>query len=145
MNLLYKLLKARNLPVIGKLVYFLFVFLGCDIPPQVKIGKGFILNHYGFGVVIHPLTVIGADVKIYSGVVIGRADAYRRSGTKFEGIMIEDNVLLGTGCKIMGGGGILRVGKGTIIGANAVLLESTGEDEVWVGIPARCVKKRDDI
>jgi serine O-acetyltransferase len=38
--------------------------------------------------------------------------------------------------------GVLRVGRGTMVGANAVLLESTGEDEIWAGIPARCVGKR---
>jgi serine O-acetyltransferase len=141
MNLLYKLVKARRLPMIGKLAYFMLVLLGCDIPPQVKIGKGFILNHYGFGVVIHPLTVIGNGVSIYSGVTIGRADAYRRVGSKFKGVIIEDDVILGTGAKIMCKEGFLRVGRGTILGANAVLLQSTGEYEVWAGIPAKCVRK----
>jgi len=28
------------------------------------------------------------------------------------------------------------------VGANAVLLESTGENEIWAGVPARCVGKR---
>ena len=39
--------------------------------------------------------------------------------------------------------GILRVRQGTVIGANSVLLESTGEDEIWVGIPAKCIGRRD--
>jgi serine O-acetyltransferase len=33
--------------------------------------------------------------------------------------------------------GVLRVGRGTVLGANAVLLESTGEGEVWAGLPAK--------
>jgi len=37
----------------------------------------------------------------------------------------------------------LRVGSGTVLGANAVLLQSTGENEIWAGIPARCVGKRE--
>jgi len=30
------------------------------------------------------------------------------------------------------------------VGANAVLLQSTGENEIWAGIPAKCVGKRED-
>ena len=40
--------------------------------------------------------------------------------------------------------GTLRVARGTILGANAVLLDSTGEDEIWAGIPARCLGYRQD-
>jgi len=36
----------------------------------------------------------------------------------------------------------LRVGRGTVVGANAVLLESTGENELWAGVPARKVGLR---
>ena len=38
--------------------------------------------------------------------------------------------------------GKLVVGKGTIIGANAVLTQSTGENEIWAGIPAKLIGKR---
>jgi serine O-acetyltransferase len=76
-------------------------------------------------------------------VTVGRADAYRKTGTLFEGIVLEDHVVLGSGCKVLCKEGVLRVRKGTVVGANAVLLESTGEYEVWAGMPARCVGKRD--
>lgn len=36
----------------------------------------------------------------------------------------------------------LVIGKGTVIGANSVLLSSTGENEIWAGVPAKCVGKR---
>jgi serine O-acetyltransferase len=38
---------------------------------------------------------------------------------------------------------VLRVGRGSVVGANAVLLESTGENEIWAGVPARRVGTRD--
>jgi serine O-acetyltransferase len=40
----------------------------------------------------------------------------------------------------------LVVAEGTIVGANAVLRESTGPYEIWAGIPARRVglRERDD-
>jgi serine O-acetyltransferase len=88
--------------------------------------------------------VIGDRVKLYPGVGLGRADIHRRmSASKFEGIIIEDDVILAPGSKVLGKEGVLRVRRGTVVGANAVLLESTGENEIWAGIPARKVGMRD--
>ncbi|MEI7576166.1 MAG: serine acetyltransferase [Armatimonadota bacterium] len=138
-----KLVYLRRKPVVGKLAYYMLVLFGADIPRSVPIGKHFRLQHWGIGVVIHNLATIGDRVNIFNGVTVGRADAYRKKGTQFEGIVIEDDVMLGTGCKVLCKEGILRVGKGTSVGANAVLLQSTGEYEIWVGAPARCIGKRD--
>jgi serine O-acetyltransferase len=137
------LVYARKNPVFGKLAYFGLKLLGVEIPVSVAIGPGFLLHHGGMGVVIHPKTVIGARVGIYPGVTLGRADIYRPSSqSRFEGIVIEEAVILGAGAKILCESGILRVGRGTVVGANAVLLESTGENELWAGIPAKKVGRR---
>jgi serine O-acetyltransferase len=137
------LVYARKNPVFGKLAYFGLKLLGVEIPVSVAIGPGFLLHHGGMGVVIHPKTVIGARVGIYPGVTLGRADIYRpASQSRFEGIVIEEAVILGAGAKILCESGILRVGRGTVVGANAVLLESTGENELWAGIPAKKVGQR---
>jgi serine O-acetyltransferase len=118
--------------------------LGVEIPRPVPVGEDFELAHGGVGVVIHSRAVIGARVKIYPGVTIGRADIYRPAGeSQFEGVLIEDDAILAPGAKILCKEGILKVGRGSVIGANAVLLESTGEGEVWAGIPARCVGRRE--
>jgi serine O-acetyltransferase len=50
-----------------------------------------------------------------------------------------------SGAKVLCKEGVLKVGKGTVVGANAVLLQSTGEDELWAGMPARCVGSRQDM
>ncbi|MBG0771906.1 MAG: hypothetical protein H0S82_09355, partial [Anaerolineaceae bacterium] len=126
-----------------KLAYYLLKLLGSEIPVSVPIGPGFILEHGGHGVVVHSKAKIGANVHLYQGVTLGRADIYLPSEqSKFEGIEIGDEVILSPGCKILCREGILKVGRGTVIGANAVLLESTGEDEIWAGSPARCVGRR---
>ena len=39
--------------------------------------------------------------------------------------------------KILFGEDKLIVGKGTIVGANSVLTKSTGENEIWAGVPAK--------
>jgi serine O-acetyltransferase len=140
------LVYTRSRRWIGRLAYILLKFLGVEIPLAVRIGEGFLLEHGGFGVVIHSKSEIGSRVKIYPGVTIGRADIYRSvERSRFAGIVIEDDVILCPGSKVLCKDGILRVGKGTVVGANAVLLKSTGEAEIWAGIPARCIGKREDF
>jgi serine O-acetyltransferase len=137
------LVYARTKPFFGRLAYLGLKLLGVEIPLPVQIGPGFLLHHGGMGVVIHPKTVVGARVGIYPGVTLGRADVYRpASESAFEAIVIEDDVILGAGAKVLCERGILRVAHGTVLGANAVLLESTGPNQIWAGIPARMVGNR---
>lgn len=138
------LVYARSWPLIGRLAYYGLKLLGVEIPRSVKIGPGFELAHGGVGVVVHSSSSIGARVKIYPGVTLGRADIYRPAArSNFEKIVIEDDVILSPGAKVLCKEGVLVVRRGTLVGANAVLLESTGEDEVWAGMPARYVGKRE--
>ena len=94
--------------------------------------------------VIHPRTVIGDRVKIYPGVTLGRSDIhlpFELSG--FEGIIVDDDVILATGAKVLCKDGTLNLKKGTIVGANAVLSSSTKENEIWAGVPAKMVGYRE--
>jgi serine O-acetyltransferase len=144
MDFYTRLVYARTHPLLGKIAYYLLKILGVEIPRSVRIGKELLLEHGGFGVVIHSKTIIGDRVKIYPGITVGRADIYRAiEKSRFEGVVIEDDVILSPGARILGKEGILTVRRGTVIGANAVLLESTGEWEIWAGIPARCVGQRE--
>lgn len=143
MSIYERLVYARKNPLFGRLAYFFLKLLGVEIPVSVDIGPGFLLHHGGVGVVIHPKAVLGARVGIYPGVTLGRADVYRPAPeSAFEGIVIEDDAILGAGAKILCDSGILRVGRGTVVGANAVLTQSTGEYEIWAGIPAKKVGVR---
>ena len=138
-----RLVYARKLPVFGRLFYYLLKLLGSEIPLSVPIGEDFILEHGGHGVVIHSKSKIGSRVHIYQGVTLGRADIYQpMSNSLFQGIEIGDDVILSPGCKVLCKEGILKVGNGSVIGANAVLLQSTGTNEIWAGSPARCVGQR---
>jgi serine O-acetyltransferase len=126
------------------MAYYALKLFGTEIPTSVPVGEGFELAHGGFGVVVHSKSQIGKRVKIYPGVTLGRADIYRpASESRFEGIVIEDDVILAPGAKVLCKEGVLMVRRGTVVGANAVLLESTGENEIWAGMPARCVGKRE--
>jgi serine O-acetyltransferase len=134
------LLYARRWPLFGSLAYLLLKLLGAEVPRSVKIGKDVMLVHGAFGLVVHPNSVIGDRVKLYPGVTLGRADIHIPiEGSKFEGIEIGADVIISPGAKVLCKQGVLSVGKGTMIGANAVLLDSTWENEIWAGIPAKKV------
>jgi serine O-acetyltransferase len=137
------LLHSRRKPLIGRLAYYLLKLLGAEVPISVPVGAGTRLEHGGFGVVIHSKARIGRRVKLYPGVTIGRADIYRPAAeSEFQGVEIADDAILCPGAKVLCKAGVLRVGRGALIGANAVLLESAGEGEIWAGVPARCIGKR---
>ena len=138
-----RLVYLRHNPVVGRMAYYLLKLLGVEIPREVKVGKGFELAHGGFGVVIHSKTKVGERVKVYPGVGLGRADIYLPiEQSRFEGIDVADDVILAPGAKVLCKEGLLRIGRGSVIGANAVLLEFTGEYEIWAGVPAQRVGLR---
>ena len=127
-----------------RISYLLLKLLGVEIPLPVVVGDNLEIVHSGYGIVVHRWTRIGNRVKIYPGVTIGRSDIHRPiEDSRFKGVVIEDDVILSAGCKILGKDDWLTVGRGTIIGANAVLLCSTGENEIWAGIPARKIGMRE--
>ena len=140
-----RLVYARQSPLFGRLAYYALKLLGVEIPRSVPVGSNFELAHGGVGVVIHSRAEIGARVKIYPGVTLGRADIHLpMERSNFEQIIIEDDVILAPGAKVLCKEGTLRVRRGTVVGANAVLLQSTGENEIWAGMPARCIGQRED-
>jgi len=62
----------------------------------------------------------------------------KQSITKL-GIVIEDDVWIGAGAKILDG---VRLRKGSVIGASAVVTQNTEPYCVYVGVPARMIKTR---
>lgn len=144
-DLFTALMYARKTPIVGGLAYYTLKLLGVEIPRSVEVGEDVLLIHGGFGVVIHPASIIGDRVKIYPGVTLGRADIHRPvDQSEFERICVEDDVILAPGAKVLGKQGTLRIGRGAVIGANAVLLQSTGEGEMWAGVPAKFVGMREE-
>lgn len=57
------------------------------------------------------------------------------------GVMIEENVWLGA--RVTVGDGV-KIGKGSVIGACALVKDSIPENSVAVGIPAKVIRKRND-
>jgi serine O-acetyltransferase len=113
-------------------------FNGCDICANTTIGKNVRFMHFGFGVAINPKTDIGNNVIIMPQVIIGQ-NIDSNSIKKLDKIVIEDNVMLGAGAKIIATGN-LTIGKNSTIGANAVVTKDVPAFQVWAGIPARFIK-----
>lgn len=116
---------------LARLFYWLNrLIFSCDIPPTVSIGRYLHLPHFGLGVVIHPATIIGDNVTIYHQVTLGaRSNEWD--------VVIENNVILGAGAKILGN---IRIGNNVKVGANSVVLMSVPDNKTVVGIPATIIK-----
>lgn len=145
LNMLLKvenLVKLYPIPILGGVAKEINYLLGVDIPRCVKIGKRVHFPHNAIGTVIHDNTVIEDDVKIYQCVTFGRADVYRKGKTEFEGFYVEQGACICAGAKIICKNGTLRIGKGAVVAANAVLLNSIGPGEIWGGVPAKLLGYR---
>jgi serine O-acetyltransferase len=106
------------------------VFFCCLAPYKAQLGKNVHLSHLGMGIVIHPDSIIGNNVKINQHVTIG--------GRGLGGNpIIGNNISIGAGAKILGG---VRIGNNAKIGANAVVLIDVPDNSTAVGIPARIIR-----
>jgi len=94
---------------------------GIDIHPHAEIGSPFSIDH-GTGIVIGETTIIGNNVKLYQGVTLGALSVDKSKASKKRHPTIEDNVVLYSGCTILGGETV--VGRNSIIGGNVWLTES---------------------
>lgn len=106
---------------------------GIEIHPGAQIGRRFFIDH-GMGVVIGETTIIGDDVLLYQGVVLGGTSL--KKGKRHP--TIEDNVVIGTGAKILGP---INIGEGSKIGAGSVVVKSVPPDSTVVGVPGRTVEE----
>jgi serine O-acetyltransferase len=138
-----RLVYHRRTPIVGIVVKELLALYGVEFPRNVEVGKGLKMMHRAFGTVIHPGTTIGNNVTIFHGVTVGKSDPWGPS--KIQRIYLEDDVVLCPGVKVLCSGESLRIGAGSIIGANAVLTQSTGPREIWAGVPARRIRSRDEM
>ena len=144
MSLQDRLVRASRGRVLGRAAYLWLKSLGVEFPRSVQFGERLELAHGAVGLVVHSRTRIGSGVTLMPGVVLGRADSYVPEAPGATGrIVVGDRVTVGAGAKVLfRPGEELVIADGSIVGANAVLLQSTGPDEIWAGNPARKVGLR---
>ncbi len=146
MKLIPRLIAAQRVPVLGRLAKEMLALYGVEFPKSVEYGERLNIVHRGFGVVVSPRCKMGNDVTIYHGVTMARADSWvPLRGAHFPGFHIGDHAVLCPGAKLLAQRGeVLRVGEGTIVAANSVLTRSTGDWEIWAGVPAKMLGSRTD-
>src|SRR5215213_4352891 len=107
-------------------------FTNIEIHPRAAIGDGLFIDH-GTGVVIGETAEVGDNVTIYQGVTLG--------GTGFatgkRHPTVEDNVTIGSGAKLLGP---IRIGHGSKIGANSVVVHDVPPNSTVVGNPGHTVR-----
>ena len=107
----------------------------CMSHSQVCIGKPVIIQPGMY--IAHGQVVIDGFVKIDSGVVLLPWVTIGLKAGNFQGPTIEKNVHIGTGAKIIGP---ITVGKGSKIGANAVVVKDVVATTTVAGVPAAQMK-----
>ncbi len=105
---------------------------GIEIHPGATIGRRFFIDH-GMGVVIGETAVVGDDVLMYKGAVLGGTslDKGKRHPTVGNGVVVGSNaVILGP----------ITIGDNARIGSGAVVIKPVPADSTAVGVPARVVR-----
>ena len=106
---------------------------GIDIHPGAQIGHHFTIDH-GTGVVIGATCIIGNYVKLYQGVTLGaKSFPLDEAGNPMKGIprhpILEDNVIVYSNATVLGR---ITIARGTVIGGNVWVTESTKPGEQLV-------------
>lgn len=106
---------------------------GCYMAPSARIGAGLILPH-PVAVVIGEGSVIEEDVTIYQGVTLGRKSALDERYPH-----VESGVTIYAGATLLGP---VRIGRGAVIAAHAVVMTDVPAGAIAVGAPARIAPPR---
>lgn len=125
----------HRLRYLARLTSHLSRFLtAIEIHPGATIGRRLFIDH-GSGVVLGETAVIGDDVLIYQGVVLGGTalNKVKRHPT------IGNGVVIGTGAIALGP---ITIGDGARVGAGSVVINSVPPGATVVGIPGRVVGER---
>jgi serine O-acetyltransferase len=109
---------------------------GIELHPAAEIGDNLMIIH-PVGIVVGGQAKIGRNVKIFQGVSLG----YRRGPIPGDGHpTVEDDVIIAAGAKLLGP---ITIGRGAVIGANAVVLDSVPAFATAVGVPARILPAKE--
>lgn len=103
------------------------IVTGIELPCEVDVGRGFVIDHFG-GIVISGYAKFGDHCRIRNGVVVGLSRIDEPCAP-----VVGDNVDIGAGAKLLGA---IRIGNNVLIGANAVVVCDVPDDCIAVGVPA---------
>lgn len=108
---------------------FVEIFTGIQLHPSAQIGKGLYMPHFA-GIVIGEGVVIGDNCDLYQHTTLGYSEVDGEPGYP----QIGNRVLILAGAVVVGG---ITVGSDTLVGANAVVIESVPDHAFVGGVPGR--------
>ena len=108
-------------------------FIGIEIPATTRIGPGLVIHH-GYGIVVHPKTVMGRDCVLLHGVTMG----VRKRDELDQLPTLGDKVEVGAGSMVLGG---VTLGDGVIVGAATMVTKDVPTGAIVVGNPMRILEK----
>lgn len=107
-------------------------FTNIEIHPGAVIGERVFIDH-GAGVVIGETAVVGDDVLMYQGVVLGGTSLKKEKRHP----TIGNNVTIGSGAIVLGA---ITVGDDAKIGSGSVVVKSVPPGATVVGVPGKIVE-----
>ena len=110
------------------------VLTAIEIHPGATIGSGFFIDH-GTGTVIGETAEVGNNCTLFHGVTLGGTG--KESGKRHP--TLEDDVTIGAHAQIIGS---ITIGKGSVVGAGAVVLDAIPEFCTVVGPKAYVVRRQ---
>lgn len=108
-------------------------FTGIEIHPGAVLGQGLFIDH-GMGIVIGETAVVGQNVTLYKGVVLGGTG--KEKGKRHP--TIGDNVVVSSNATVLGS---ITIGNDVKIGAGSVVLKDVPDNCTVVGVPGRVVSR----
>lgn len=135
-NLAWRLHRIRGARFLSRLIeIFIRVVFSAAIPAATRIHRTVFFGHNGLAVVINKACVIDEYVFIGSHVVLGGKTPFKMAPR------ICAHAVIHAGAKIIGP---VRIGKGAVVGANAVVLADIPDHALAAGVPARVIKTHVD-
>lgn len=134
--------KAR-IPVVPLLLTRLAQFLfAVDLAYQAELGPGIVIVH-GFGLVVGSAVRIEGNCCLFHGVTLGDRGTEWVGSQEADGHpVVEAGCIFGAGAKVLGP---IRIGRNSVIGANAVVLKDVAPCSIAAGVPARVIGRRPEM
>ena len=107
---------------------------GAIIRENVDIGRNAVIM---MGAVLGGRATVGKNCHVGAGAVL--AGVIEPASAK--PVVVEDDVLIGANAVVIEG---IRIGRGAVVAAGAVVIEDVPDEMVVAGCPARVIKRKDD-
>lgn len=106
-----------------------------QIYPETKIGDGFYIGHFG-RIIINPNAILGNNINIATGVVIGQENRGKRKGLP----IIGNECWIGSNAVIVGN---VRIGNDVLIAPLSYVNFDVPDHSIVIGNPAKIISKEE--